>query len=492
MKKTALFLLLFTTSISYSQDYKLFNSNSKKLFATHPDMLSTYSLSFDSANGNNNDSTYYNFFRIDTLNFESPECDFWIGPECYKQNIPVWIGAKIDFDNLNSYSFYPNNGDTIHFEFNPNTQDTIDFYEDEEQIFSIYFEGADTLTVLGYPDSARFFKILHTDIDGNEINSTINGKEIITTKILGLTQFFQIDSFPQTLRPIYLVGHNIPELGMTKITNEILYDYQVGDEIQYKYYHYTTYGPPWENFTKYTKHTILSKTETQDSIIYLIDEFSFYLDSSQAYSNIVTKKYLRHGIVAHIPFELFNGFYHNLQLGDFCGIKLWQYYSEENSWLEYCDIDNVWGYFDTDGPPGEWESVQVCGLGTYHSYGKSYNGAMWNSSTSIKDIIFFKKDGISCGNEVIFVGTKENKEADIHISIYPNPCKNTVNFKSNAKQITSAIKFELRDLQGGMVKETLISEIEEQLDISGLPQGIYFYLLLSENKIIQNGKLIVQ
>jgi hypothetical protein len=455
-------------------------------------MLRTFSLSFDSVIGNNNDSTYYNFFRIDTLNFESPECDFWVGPECYKQNIPVWIGAKIDFDNLNSYRFYPNNGDTIHFEFSSNTQDTVGFYEDGEQIFSIYFEGVDTLTVLGYPDSARFFKIRHTDLDGNEINSSLNGKEIITTKHIGLTQFFQIDSFPQILRPIYLVGHNIPELGMTKITNEILYDYQAGDEIQYRYYHYTTYGPPWENYTKYTKHTILSKTETPDSIIYLIDEFSFYLDSSQAYSNIITKKYLRHGIVTQVPFELFNGFYHNLQMGDFCGIKLWQYYSEENSWLEYCDIDNVWGYFDTNGPPGEWKNTQVCGLGTYHSYGISYNGAMWNSSTSIKDIVFFKKDGISCGNEVIFVGTHKNRKAELLVSIYPNPCKDILILKTNSVQSVLPVKLEIINIQGITVKETMISEKDGIIDVSEISQGIYFYIISLQNIITQSGKLVVQ
>ena len=181
MKKLTTILLIVIVSGVTAQNYKLFNSASKKLFATYPEITNTYSMSFDSAKLVGNDSVYYNFFRIDSLNFISYDCGFWIGPECYKQNIPVWIGSKIEFNNLNSYNFYLINGDTIQFHFNPIYNDTSTFYTDNTQMFSLIYQGTDTITILNFSDSARYFKILHTDLEGNVIGSQLNDQNITIT-----------------------------------------------------------------------------------------------------------------------------------------------------------------------------------------------------------------------------------------------------------------------------------------------------------------------
>lgn len=486
MKNFILFLFLFISSFCFTQNYKLFNSTTKKLFATYPEKLSTYSLSFDSVKAIGTDSVYFNFFRIDSLNFISYDCDFWIGPECYKQNIPVWIGAKIDFNNLDSYNFYPNNGNTIHFNFNPVYGDTTIFYEDTIQKFSLMYECTDTITVLNYSDSARFFKMQHTDLNGNVINSQLNGQNIIIAKNLGLIQFFQIDSFPQVLNPLYLIGNENPDLGIIKITNEMLYDHQPGDKIQYREDYFTSSGPPWWSYVCFRKHIVLERIETSDSLKYVIDELFFYEDSSFIIINTITKAYYKYDIIAQLPFEVFNGRYKQFHLADYCDMKLWTYAVVEENSLEYCEIDNVWGYFDTNGAPTVDETIRVLGLGMYDDYYIDYMGGIQYYSGHHKEIIYFKKDDVTCGEEII-VGTDQIEDMSKQLLVYPNPTDKAMNLSSDItlKQLV------LVNSVGNVLLSKPLCGTKATIDVSQVPEGIYFARIVLDNDNIMIKKIVI-
>lgn len=486
MKRIITILLITCSTVIFAQDYKLFNSISKKLFSTYPEKSSTYSLSFDMSTSVGTDSVYYNFFKIEDLNFYSYNCDFWVGPECYKQNIPVWIGAKIEYDNIYSYNFFPDNGDTIHFDFTPVPGDTSVFYVDTIQRFSLIYEGMDTITVLSYSDSARIFKIQHTDLEGNEINSQLNGQNIIIAKDLGLIRFFQIDDFPQVLNPISLIGQENPNLGIFNITNEMLYDFQPGDEIQHRIAKYYSYGPPSWSWTKYVRHIILGRTETIDSIIYEIDELIFYEDSSLLLSNIITESYYKHDIFAQLPFEKFNGDYQWFTLHDYCDLSLWTYKFEAENWLEYCEIDDVWGYFDTNGPPPTNETTWVLGLGVYDSYGVSYNGNM-DYHSSHHEIVYFKKDDIICGE--IIVSESENETYSQDFLVYPNPVNDLLNI--NNFENNNPYDIEIRNAFGQLVMiEDDIQLSHYRLNVTNLKVGLYFYVIKEKGEVLQQGKVI--
>ncbi|MEZ5195306.1 MAG: hypothetical protein R2764_02550 [Bacteroidales bacterium] len=76
MKQILTLLLLAINLAIFAQNFKPFNSTTKKLFSTYPEQHNTYSMSFDSAAVLEGDSVYYNFYRIDSLNFISYDCDF--------------------------------------------------------------------------------------------------------------------------------------------------------------------------------------------------------------------------------------------------------------------------------------------------------------------------------------------------------------------------------------------------------------------------------
>jgi len=77
------------------------------------------------------------------------------------------------------------------------------------------------------------------------------------------------------------------------------------------------------------------------------------------------------------------------------------------------------------------------------------------------------------------------------ISIYPNPFKDQVTIKLNATQF-SKCELIIYNVLGAEINNTLLNSQTTTLETSNLPSGIYFYKVISNNKIIQTGKLISQ
>jgi len=359
--------------------------------------------------------------------------------------------------------------------------DSLIFYQDSIQKFRLTYESTDTLSVLNYTDSARTFTIHHTDLNGNVINSQLNGQNIIIGKTLGLVRFFQIEDFPQVLNPISLIGQENPNLGIINITKEMLYDHQPGDEIQYKKTSFSYNGPPWANYVLYRKYTILSRTETIDSLIYEINETVFYEDSSNVTTNTITKIYLKNQIFTQLPFEVFDGSYKQFYLEEYCDFNFWTYTIEPDYDLTYCEEDNVWGYYDYGGPPPDENHTFVVGLGMYSSSSSTiYSG----SSTQI---IYFKKDGIVCGDMVVRTNPLLQNEKEI--LVYPNPAIETLNIKLSIPN--SLYNIELRNIYGQLVNEGKnIQSSHYVLNVADLKAGVYFYVISAKDKIIKQGKIV--
>lgn len=410
-----------------------------------------------------------------------------MGPECYKQNFPVWVGAKIEFDNQYSYNFYPNNGDTIQFNFAP-TGDTNTFYRDNAQKFALTYENSDTITILNYADSARFYTIHHTDLDGNSINSVLNGQKIIIGKALGLVRFFQIDEFPVLLNPIALIGQKKQNLGIHNITYGMIYDFQLGDEFQYEEAHYSFInGYPPELYTLYRKHTITERTETNDSLFYKINQVIFYEDSSGQTNNIITKAYAKNKIIAQLPFEKFNGDYRGFSLKNYCDLDLWTYRFEAENALEYCAIDDVWGYYDTFGPPTEEEKVWAFGLGVFRHLKKTYLGNIMNYYGFYHKMIYYKKGDNVCGS--IITSTPEIELGQEFYQVFPNPVNDLVSFKNLTN--SNSYRIEIRNALGQVIKtEDNIAVSQYTMNVASLKAGIYLYVIKEKETMVQQGKLI--
>jgi len=80
---------------------------------------------------------------------------------------------------------------------------------------------------------------------------------------------------------------------------------------------------------------------------------------------------------------------------------------------------------------------------------------------------------------------------DPAISIYPNPSSGLLNFKFVSKQSSGNYYFTLTNIVGQIVLDEKLNSSLNQIDVSSLENGSYFYQIDTNNKRIAKGKLII-
>ena len=476
-------ILLFSI-FSFSQDYKLFHADSRKVYTNFPVPDSSFSIAFDSVRMVGTDSVYYNFTQTGNI-ITSDSCRFWGAPECTKQDRPTWLGAGIKFDNESNYTFFTNDGESLNFDFSNTGGNPVLFYQNTTDKFYYTFVKSDTMSILGFVDSTKLFTISHTDILGNTINSALNGSHISIAKTLGLVQFFQVDAFPDVLNPVYMLGNVTPDLGLDKLTNADIYNYEIGDEFQIHETTYYHYSPPNQNSDRFTRYFIIGKLITADSVIYTAESEVFEKGSSTASNDIVFLKYKLNEVVAQIPFEytdpeVFPYTVNSLRFEDYCGIKRWTYRVNPHQGLRYCSFENCWGSNDVPGPEPNEEDIYTCGLGLYYSiYAEGvihpYDPGYAHSS----ELIFSQKNGVDCGYEA-FLGISEKPVATDSFLLYPVPAKDFITVET---ALANGSWLSIYSIDGMEISKQQLSETKTQIDISQLKSGIYMVKLLTGNSV---------
>jgi len=490
MKSFFILSLLMISMFSFSQEYKLFNASAHKVFTNYPLPDSTLSIAFDSVCMVGTDSVYYNFTQPGNMIISS-NCQFWGPPECTKQDRPTWLGSKISYNNSGSYKFYTNSDDILNFNFSATAGQPTLFYESATEKFYYTFTKTDTIKISDIIDSARFYTVSHTNISGTPINSTLNGKNIIIGKNLGLIQFFQVDAFPQVLNPVFLLGQQYPELGFYTLTNEMLYDYAIGDVIQYHEKQHYNYGPPQWNYDRFIRFTIVNKSVTTDSVIYTANKYEFDKGASSASNESVMLKYKTHEIVTQIPYEytdpnsyLFVN--RSMRFDDYCGVKRWTYREKPAYGLGYCENENCWGARDVPGPPPFEETIYTCGLGVYKSEYSEF--AFYPTDPGrdyLKEMIYYKKNGVSCGSET-FVGLDNNPASDDLLTIYPVPASE---FLTVETPVPTGSTISIMAITGQELLKQNIFNKTTSINIGQLKSGIYL-LRFESGKSITFKKMI--
>jgi len=480
MKNVLMFVLILFSLTAYGQRFKLFKENSEKLFIHQSMIGNTYGISFDSVIYYGTDSVYHNYNGVENEYFSSDSCTFYMGGNnCFKQEKSKWIGPKIIFDNGSQYTFFTNQNNGLTFNFGINAGDSVSFYKDSIQSFYILNQGIDTITCIDYLDSANFFQIHHFDSNGTFIDSELNLEYIIIGKSIGLINFLKIDSFPEVECPVTLIGNSNPTIGFTEITNEILHDYIPGDEIQYWDKYSNEGGPPWFNYSKYIKYKYIERSDTEDSIFYLIEKTTINLDS-QIIDTVLTS-YNSKALLARIPFDKITNYNHplissSLQISTICYENYWSYRLKPKN-LTYCEIDNCWGSYNiTGGPPPNILNIYACGLGLYYYRNSLFLPPPDGYDHFIK-IIYFKKNGIECGEEVL-VDIKEKESKSISLHIYPNPASNKITFEiENIQALLRCYDVNGRLAYTGNIKDS------HSIDISTWRAGMYVAVTSSEGKV---------
>ncbi|HLO89627.1 MAG TPA: T9SS type A sorting domain-containing protein [Lentimicrobium sp.] len=483
MKSIFTILLSLFTLISSAQDYQLFNVNSKKVYRTQEVLSKSYSLTFDSASINSSATILYPYRKLDIQETPPTLCHPW-GGGCYARNSATWMGESVIQKPNGDYTFITQSNDSLNFDFTLAPIEANIFYQDENQRFSLSVSAIpmDTFHFAGVIDTVKRFPISHTDLEGNIINSALNNYEIIIGKHLGLINFFRIDSFPQLLTPLQLLGNENPPAGIYHLTNAMIYDHQPGDEIQYYKYSHNAQWPQL-NSRQYIKHTFLTRNETEDSLIYEIKVKSFYVDSTMVSFDTISVSYEKNEEVAILPFD-FNhsyGQYYNTEFSveDHLGDLNWTYKTDDHYSLDYCEDDGLWCSSDDHDA---LSNSYVLGLGLYKTLYEDLPSYNYNGM----EVIYYRKNGIEHGNEAI-VGINYLQNETI-TNIIPNPAEEKFRIEGN---FINGCIVRINDFNGRTVLQVDKYLKNQPIDISNLNSGIYLINVVDSTNVY-TGKLLIK
>ena len=85
------------------------------------------------------------------------------------------------------------------------------------------------------------------------------------------------------------------------------------------------------------------------------------------------------------------------------------------------------------------------------------------------------------------------EESRNSIKVYPNPSEGNVNFKiENVGNILKDIELSIYSSLGQKVSDETISSGENEVNLSYLENGTYFYVLSYDDTPFKNGQLIIQ
>lgn len=458
-------LLLTLTSAHAQQDFVPFHAGSRALFATVPALERTYSLSFDSAAVVAGDSTWYPFRLVSAEQVENMNCPFWGGLHCYPQNVPSFLGTQVVRTGA-VLRVYNHAGEELTFDMGAAVGTTTTLYTDATQRFELTREADGTATVLGDPDAFRTWTIAHTDLGGTPIASTLHGAQIRIGETAGLVDFLRADSFPLILEPLTIVGRTAPDLGIVEVDDELIHDHQPGDVIQSHHWRNQPGAGPYMNFNYYLKKIFLSRTELPTQVAYSVRTERFDMGSGVVDVDTVDLYYDRDHVYASLPIEHFTGVSHTLGMEDHCGLGLWHYRTDPQITLNYCVEENCWGPVDTNGPPVQGHEVRVAGLGIY-DLEHSILGFSPTGFVATERIVYFEKDGVTCGTEMI-VGVGEVTGAAV-LRVGPNPTHDRVTLSGDAP-IEEIV---LYDVNGRQVQRLAPYSTATDVDLSALTPGVF-------------------
>lgn len=128
----------------------------------------------------------------------------------------------------------------------------------------------------------------------------------------------------------------------------------------------------------------------------------------------------------------------------------------------------------------------------YDYYNIGTKESLFTISTSTVDIPSFPPAStrtIVTRTKPAIVGIKENKQALIELSVYPNPSSTTVYFVTESAEAKHILVY---DITGKLVEKQNFTDGKLKLDVSGYSTGLFIYTIIgNNNQTLKTGKVTV-
>jgi len=130
----------------------------------------------------------------------------------------------------------------------------------------------------------------------------------------------------------------------------------------------------------------------------------------------------------------------------------------------------------------------VCGNGTIN-----FGAGSFLAGRALTEMGALTSNSMTATQPTICSTTGINASSDnVELTIYPNPFSSSLNINLNVSSLTGDAHLSIYNAIGELIMNTPITKELNSIETGNLPSGIYFYRLLSDDKIIRSGKLISQ
>ena len=481
-KRIALLVFLLYSIIANGQNWKPINGSDKYNYSVYNTPLAT--IWADSVKVINNDSVFF-------LNKVLKKVGNGNGYDIigiYLEKQPQFFLSKFISKSNGDIDFVSETGKNYLIKTNaPLGQSWLFDSLTNDTAIIIYQQ---TQTIFGNSDSVKIIKLSNNDT-------------IIISKNHGIIRFPLFDSINKNAELTGIEGRN---LGLIIPKFEDFFNFNIGDVFYYK----CTGLSRWGTTMGYKKIVIKTKTIIDDTIKYLVDFWSkskFYAtyglpnDSSDIRNPVFSINYVKGS------YNFLNK-YNDQLIGDDYSLFYYKpirvgYDTLFNTVTKSYPYDAFCKDYNNDSII-ECRSMQ-CFVDYRKSFccGKNLGVISYRDHTidatpfpngNQEDLICCIINGVTFGqipdNSIFPDGSSENVGNLYPMQVYPNPCNNFVQIRSNNNLIMTYLDITIYDAVGRPVYSVSFSDNSSiQLDISDFPLGIY-YVKLSNDVTNETHKII--
>ncbi len=490
MKRIVSILFVFASINAAAQNYTPFKPGVLYVFLTPAKTLwqappfftiepVSHTIFCDTFYALHNDSVYLNYKHL-----SSPD------GFCYKLNREFFFGKCMTKKSNGDYLFSVTNNDTIRIKTQVELNDTFVYLREVQHPDSNYLavvKSKQPETFEGATDSVITYSIIRVNALKQQIPSPSNGKELKISKQFGCIQWLYPGDSTE-LRPAHcsdrVFGKPYPSIKQ-------LNTYEQGDVFEYRVTN-VPYSPipGFYYHNPYERRKIISKeaTPNNDTIKYKIEISTIYLNQQprkieyDTLDVMITNSDEDETWCLH---KLFNTTFFNLGFGTYLNIML------DSMGFSLEAKKDLYGPTYPDScyhPPVDGVTPSLLfrpGFGLVYSVTPDF----LSERAQIKELYYYKKGNVTWGTPINFniLLNQDHLPKANALLIYPNPVQDILTIEWNEP---IPIQFVLYDLVGKEVLTTSLDEGKNELTLSSLPSGVYFYSVHSETGETMQGKII--
>lgn len=413
---------------------------------------------------------------------------------CYDPFGASWIGKEVIIRDDGYNVFLNRVGDSVFLLTTANPGDSWTAYQQAEGIAVVAtVSQIDVYEFLGIQDSVKTIVFQVYDDAMQPIEHHLNNRYLLLSKHHGLLRSMNFSLFPdyvywtQQLMEADLAGMSRPMLGIQNLTWMQVHDFQPGDELHVTF----DANMPWFYQEHYELiHRYLERVDYPDSVMYTVERQKYRIKTESGQQ--VFEEYLFDTITQTFTpdpdFDKLPGetVFDDVVLGmesAYVNSMYLLFWEEKrvasfDNWIQFLD-DDCWGF-----------SMIIDGCFSDHTYYKGLGGPyhycnLWGEVE--RKLVYYKKGDEEWGNPLVIGLDELAKERP---AVAPNPATNEIRLMHLDQYPT--IDFYLYDVNGRQLMMLPQHHTSTVIDLTALPDGMYFYRILHEGKLLHGNKLLIQ